>query len=170
MAYRLDRIRDHVFHIEINIRQVEVLCDHETLVLNGYRIVDGRAVRPGRIRRISDLHARDRLGDLCHALDHRELKMKTRCLLHRRFSEGRHHRHLLLGECVEAVEGKNGGRKYHHGDRHRKACMLRYPDLSAALLFLVPVFFCLFIYHAFSLVFFSLLCPGKETVECSVLL
>ena len=77
MAHRLNRIRDHVFYIEIHVCQIEILCDHQALVLNGYRIVYGGAVRPGRVRRVADLHTRDGLGNLSHALDHRNFKVKT---------------------------------------------------------------------------------------------
>ncbi len=53
------------------------LCDHQAFVLDGYRIVYGGAVRPGRVRRVADLHTRDGFGNLSHALDHRNFKVKT---------------------------------------------------------------------------------------------
>ena len=77
VAHRLNRICDHVFHIEIHVCQIEILCDHQALVLNGYRIVYRGAVRPGRVRRVADLHTRDGFGNLSHALDHRNFKVKT---------------------------------------------------------------------------------------------
>ena len=77
MAHCLNRIRDHVFHIEIHVCQIEILCDHQAFVLDGYRIVYGRAVRPGRVRRVANLHTRDGFGNLSHTLDHRNFKVKT---------------------------------------------------------------------------------------------
>ena len=162
MTHRLNRIRDHVFHVEIHVCQIKILCDHQTLVLDGYRIVYGRAVRPGRVCRVADLHTCDGLRNLGHALDHRNFKVKTRCLFHCRFSERCNHCHLLLGKCIEAVKGKHCHHKDDHNCSHSKTCVLRNPDPRTLFLLLLPgAFLRLFVHHALCLIFFPLLCPRK---------
>ena len=92
----LNGVCDHVLHVEVHIDQVKVIGDHKAFLFNGDRIFHGSPLGPFRIRGIADLHAGDGLGDLCHLLDQRHLKVKARRLLDRRLSEGGDHSHLFL--------------------------------------------------------------------------